>query len=192
MLSAEVRDADAHLARALRPQHGLKNLNDVQLSELLRVVDETLGKQKDAGSVATDLLRGFNDKLEMRAEFSTHVGLENLMTALLLPIEGSILDPACGAAMLLARAWAESEFNGVRLYGQEVVEGAWRLGYLHLRLQGAEFEMASGDTLRDDQFWALKADRVMVHPPFGQRLTSEVFSEDDPRWGAWRADSFDC
>ena len=181
-VSARVVGHNADLGRAMRPQHGLKKLSEGQLGMLVRVVDQALGEETDWAEVATTILREFNRKLGTRAEFSTHVGLEELMIGLLAPIEGSVLDPACGAAMLLARAWTERESDDVRLYGQEVTEGAWRLGYLHLHLQDAEFEMASGDTLRDDRFWSLKADRIAAHPPFGQRLSSDVLSGDDPRW----------
>ncbi|WP_420615957.1 N-6 DNA methylase [Candidatus Palauibacter sp.] len=181
-VSAKVADRDPDLGRALRPQHGLQQLSEGQFGNLVRHIDQALGDKTDCGQVATSILREFNRKLGTRAEFSTHVALEDLMTGLLLPIEGSVLDPACGAAMLLARAWAERESDDIRLYGQEVAEGSWRLGYLHLHLQEADFELASGDTLRDDRFWSLKANRIAAHPPFGQRPPSDAFSGDDPRW----------
>ena len=180
--STTVGRHDHNLGRALRPQHGLKDLSEEQVEVLLRVVDDTVQENNEWGRVATDILREFNRKLGKQAEFATHVGLENLMIGLLRPIDGSVLDPACGVGMLLARAWVERESDDVLLYGQEVAEGAWRLGYLHLRLLDASFQVASGDTLRDDRFWALKADRVVLHPPFGSRLSSDMFSGDDPRW----------
>lgn len=43
-----------------------------------------------------------------------------------------------------------------RLYGQELSEQSWRVGFLHLLLHDAAFEVVTGDTLIDDRHGAFR------------------------------------
>jgi len=104
------------------------------------------------------------------------------MMALLQPIEGTVYDPACGAAVFLASAWTRSSDTITQLYGQEINEQSWRLGFLHLLLQDATFELLTGDTLVDDRLWQLRADRIALDPPLGLNLRFVEHMKSDPRW----------
>jgi type I restriction enzyme M protein len=113
---------------------------------------------------------------------TTGSSLVDFMAALLEPIEGTVYDPACGTAMFLASVWKDHSDTITQLHGQEINQQSWRLGFLHLLLQNAPFQILTGDTMVDDRFWQLRADRIAVEPPIGHRLRSIEQMEGDPRW----------
>ena len=56
--------------------------------------------------------------------------------------------------------------------------------FLRLLLGGADFELELGDTLRDDIFWQLRADRIAIDPPIASAFQAAPRMGVDPRW-AW-------
>jgi hypothetical protein len=136
----------------------------------------------DWAAAATRLLYRYQEGAAgRRMGLATPESVTALMVGLLKPLARTVYDPACGLAMVLAEAWAHREGDDVLLVGQEVNEFAWRIGYLHLAIHGARFELATGDTLRDDRFRSLRADRVVLEAPLGQRLNRYELHPDE-RW----------
>ena len=170
-LPAEVREDDLRLAVA-------------------RLVDAP-SAHADWGSVATSMLRRYQDAAGPRGAFlATPESVTDLAIALLEPIRGTVYDPAAGLGMVLARAWKNRATDEVRIIGQEVNEFNWRLGYLHLAIAGASFEIATGDTLRDDRFRGLRAERILVDAPIGQKVdANDAWQDDRWRYGIPRSSS---
>jgi hypothetical protein len=178
-LTRELGYQNATLGRALSLD---SNVSDRELWVIVRQLDKLSVADADWGEVATSLLRRYQETAAARgAGFATSESLTRLLVALLSPIEGLIYDPAAGPAMVLAHAWRRRTGNDVQLLGQEIHERGWRLGYLHLGLTGASFELKTGDTLRDDRFRGLHADRIALDAPAGKRVDRYSLFGDE-RW----------
>jgi type I restriction enzyme M protein len=175
----EVSREEPELGRVLDLAMSIRDEHLWIVKAELRAVE---GGEVPWGSVATALLQYFYDTAGARGAFqATSPKLAELMLALLRPIKGTVYDPACGVAMVLTLAWNSRDDSRVRLVGQEVNEYNYRLGYLHLAANRAQFELASGDTLRDDRFRSQRADRIIVDAPFSQKLELPDVLWDD-RW----------
>jgi hypothetical protein len=112
---------------------------------------------------------------------STPRSLTSLMVRLLLPMDGVVYDPAAGHAMVLAEAARAAQGELAQVIGQEISEYSWRVGVLHLALCGLPSQLARGDTLLHDAFRGVRADRIILDPPLGQRLSAGDYVLD-PRW----------
>ena len=100
---------------------------------------------------------------------------------LLSPLSGTFYDPAFGMGTMLAAGWLDREGDDLTVCGQEVSFFAWKVTFLRLLLHGAKPDLRTGDTLLDDRFGTLKADRIALHPPWGIRGDSDPLLPDD-RW----------
>jgi type I restriction enzyme M protein len=180
---ASVGESDPELARALRFSSAVNRFDASDWQRLVSLVDQLHPQATDWRRASTALVEGFVERHGARGgEHSSGSSLVDVMTALLAPIEGVVYDPACGSAVFLAEAWRQNSEAITRLYGQEVNEHSWRLGFLHLLLQNADFELVTGDTLLDDRLWQLRADRIALEPPLGLHLRLVEQMEGDPRW----------
>lgn len=178
-----IGSSDPDLARALRLSSWVNRLRSAEWGDLIDIVSQLDPATTDWAKASTALLEGFVGRHGARGgEHSSGSSLVEVMTTVLEPIEGTVYDPACGSGVFLASAWRANPGAVNRLYGQEVNEYSWRLGFLHLLLQGADFELMTGDTLLDDQLWHLRADRIAVEPPLGVHLRFLEQMDDDPRW----------
>lgn len=97
----------------------------------------------------------------------THRGVAQLVIELLAPLTGTLYDPAFGMGTILASGWNMKKDDQLTICGQEVSVFCWQISFLRLLLHGAEPELRTGDTLLDDQFGLLKADRIAIEPPWG-------------------------
>ncbi|MEU6354705.1 N-6 DNA methylase [Streptomyces sp. NPDC047072] len=102
-----------------------------------------------------------------------------LMAALAGPAR-TVLDPACGTGTLLRAAAPAPDLE---LYAQDSAPELAALTALRLALHTrADVRGATGDTLREDAFPALRADAVLCHPPFNERNWGHDELAYDPRW----------
>ena len=180
---ASVGESDPELARALRFSSAVNRFDASDWQRLVSLVDQLDPQSTDWSQASRALVEGFVERHGAKGgEHSSGSSLVDVMTAVLAPIEGSVYDPACGSAVFLAEAWRQNRDAITRLYGQEINEHSWRLGFLHLLLQNADFELVTGDTLLDDRLWQLRADRIALEPPLGLHLRLGEQMEGDPRW----------
>ena len=56
--------------------------------------------------------------------------------------------------------------HNIAIYGQERYDGTLRLCKMNLALRDLSFDVRLGDSLLNDQFPDLKADYIVVNPPF--------------------------
>jgi type I restriction enzyme M protein len=122
-------------------------------------------------------------------EYFTPAPVARLLVEMLEPLEGRVLDPACGSCGLFVQSARFIEAHGGRpekisIYGQERNQATWRIGRMNLAIHGlsGEIKYTEGGSLLDDAFSNVKADFVMANPPFNQSEWSTPAILDDVRW----------
>jgi len=93
---------------------------------------------------------------------------------------GVVYDPATGVATTLLQI-AERSSAAVELFGQEINAGTAQVARQRAVLHDVELELVVGDTLRNDLFPSLRADVVVLEPPFGMRF-DDPSALADPRY----------
>ena len=175
----KMSDSEGMLGRALRAPPGI---NWEGVNAVVKPVESMLKATSDVGEIATHLLQRLYEAIgKAGGRFMTPAAIATLQLRLLQPIQGDVYDPASGAAISLGEAWRQRASDDIRLWGQDVNEQGWRLGFLHLSLCGADFTLETGDTLRDDRMRSLRAYRIVCDPPFGLDI-SKMDLQGDERW----------
>jgi len=103
-------------------------------------------------------------------EFFTPPSLVELIVAILQPVSGKLLDPACGAGGMFVHSASYSarrEGGTLSVYGQERVEETVRLCKMNLAVHGLGGSVLQGNSYYSDPFEAVgKFNYVMANPPF--------------------------
>lgn len=89
------------------------------------------------------------------------------------PPGGTLYDPACG----IAAALLESVSLGAkpsRVVGHDVSDQALRIAAQRAKLHEVDVELARTDVLQEDADPELRADTIILEPPFGVRLDSSA------------------
>lgn len=93
----------------------------------------------------------------------------------------TVFDPAAGEGGFLLAA-SRNAIPGVRLYGQEINESAWRIAQQRLLMHGLSATIVRGDSLANDQLPELRADVVYCDPPYGAVARWGEGVAADRRW----------
>lgn len=136
------------------------------LADLVDALDQVDGDRlAEALAMALDVERDVRG----RPLQTTSSPLALVMGSLARPAQSDVVfDPACGEGSLLL-ACAETAEGSVRLVGQEIDETAVVIARTRLLVAGhSDHRLAEPghDSLRDDQFPDLRADVVVIDPPF--------------------------
>ncbi|WP_049937228.1 type I restriction-modification system subunit M [Haloplanus natans] len=121
-------------------------------------------------------------------EFYTPKHVVELLVEILEPFEGRIFDPFCGSGGMFVQSHKFLERKGgdedqISIYGQEVNEATWRICKMNLYLRGIDGNIQRGDSIRDDKFGNLSADKIITNPPFNMsEWGKETVSDEDPRF----------
>ncbi|KFZ83915.1 SAM-dependent methyltransferase [Amycolatopsis sp. MJM2582] len=99
-----------------------------------------------------------------------------LMSRLIGPEPGVVLDPACGLGTLLLAS------GGTRLLGQVDDPATSCIAAHRLLLAEADMEMYGADALSMDSYEGVLADAVVCDPPFNEREWGYDELIGDPRW----------
>ncbi|WP_438965478.1 N-6 DNA methylase [Flavobacterium sp.] len=120
-------------------------------------------------------------------QFFTPGSIVRLMVEMIEPYEGKIFDSACGSGGMFVQSLKFLESHGgdkknIAIYGQERYDGTLRLCKMNLALRDLSFDVRLGDSLLQDKFPDLKADFIIVNPPFNvSQWHPEDLPENDPR-----------
>jgi len=121
-------------------------------------------------------------------EFYTPKHVVELLVEILEPFEGRIFDPFCGSGGMFVQSHKFLERKGgdesqVSVYGQEVNDATWRICKMNLYLRGIDGNIQLGDSIRNDRFPNLRADKIITNPPFNMsEWGKDTVSEDDSRF----------
>lgn len=176
----------------LYPRRVLEEFDDREISEIFDILGElSWDREKDIGSeliYAYEFLEryGFSQSPKQMGEFYTPRQVGKLIVKLLAPKGGSVYDPCCGSGTMLlcAADYMRERGKNFRLYGQEVVEHAWKTARMNLILRGMDADLGQmpADSIGQDIQPDLKANYVLGNPPFHWYGGNRKLSEDDRRW----------
>lgn len=149
------------------------------LVELVRVVDDL------PASTLSDVFEELLDQFRRSggkagSDWSSSPALVELLVESAGVIGNTVYDPAAGAGGSLLAA-AQRHDGRLLVTGQELNPRARRIGEQRLIVHGFEGIIAPGDSLRTEAFIDMRADTVLLHPPYGLAGRGEQFGYD-PRW----------
>ena len=111
-------------------------------------------------------------------ELYTPKCIVKLIAAMIEPYRGKIYDPCCGSGGMFVQSVKfveshEGNQKDLSIYGQENVGATYKLAKMNLAIRGIAGNLGdvAGDTFFKDQHPDLKADFIMVNPPFNQKDT---------------------
>jgi type I restriction enzyme M protein len=116
-------------------------------------------------------------------EYFTPSSIVKLLVTMLEPNNGIVYDPACGSGGMFIQSdiYCRNSHNLIFM-GQEQNELTIKLSRMNGILHGIYPEIKQGDTLLNDCFPDLKADKIISNPPFNMRdWGAEKIADDDPR-----------
>lgn len=165
------------------------------LGSLIDLVATVQFDAKDGGDVLGDVYEYFLGNFagaegKNAGEFYTTKPIVKVLVEVLAPHKGKIYDPACGAGGMFVSSKQFTVRHGgkasdVSIYGQERNPNTWKLAAMNLAIRGLDFNLgeSNGDTFLSDKHPTLKADYILMNPPFGKE---SEWPRDallkDPRW----------
>ncbi|MCB0811236.1 MAG: SAM-dependent DNA methyltransferase, partial [Flavobacteriales bacterium] len=122
-------------------------------------------------------------------EFFTPPSIVRLLTEVIEPFHGRILDPACGSGgMFVQSARFVSEHQGapgstLSVFGMEKEEATTALCRMNLAMHGLEGEIKQAISYYEDPHGATgRFDFVLANPPFNVNRVDKERIKDDPRF----------
>lgn len=123
-------------------------------------------------------------QIKLQGKFGAEAGFVGSRTSTLLailaaqsPKGGTLYDPACGISSALIRAvhfGAEPQ----EIFGQDISPTAIYASRLRAFLHGVDIKFFNSDVLREDALPNLKADTIILEPPFGLRFDTAMGLSD--------------
>ena len=174
------------------PKSEYRELDNDVLGQLLRTLNPEELKSATGdifGRIYEYFLTGFADlKAHDGGEFFTPVSLVQLITNVIEPDHGKVLDPACGSGGMFVQSahfvekMKQNPGDVLTFYGMEKNPTTIRLGKMNLAVHGLEGNIQKAITYYEDPHDGLwgKADYVMANPPFNvdevdeEKIKSEV------------------
>ncbi|MEY3499602.1 MAG: hypothetical protein RL308_1271 [Bacteroidota bacterium] len=153
-------------------------LDKKRLGELVDMIGNVGFNQK--GHSSKDLLgRVYEYFLGMFADaegkrggqFYTPESIVSLLVDMLEPYNGRIYDGCCGSGGMFVQSEKFLKAHGGRIgdiavYGQESNPTTYKLAKMNLAIRGIDAKIELGDTFHNDRHQDLKADYIIVNPPF--------------------------
>jgi hypothetical protein len=106
--------------------------------------------------------------------------VSQVLAAAAAKTSGVVYDPACGIGQAVINVWAQTN-KAATVVGHEIDQAAARVAKQRCYLRGIPASIRTADVLLDDPDPTLKADAVVVEPPFGMSWSTQR-SLADPRW----------
>ncbi len=120
-------------------------------------------------------------------QFFTPGCIVSLLVEMIEPLKGKIADLACGSGGMFVQSLKFINAHAgtkkdISIYGQERYDGTLRLAKMNLALRDLNFQLELGDSLLNDKLPDLKADYILMNPPFNvSQWHPDDLPENDPR-----------
>jgi len=190
----EIEKINGNLKGVLPKIYADPELNKTRLGELIDLIG-TIGFNQD-GHTAKDLLGQVYEYFlgqfadaegKKGGQFYTPSSIVKLLVEMLEPYEGRVYDGACGSGGMFVQSEKfvkehQGNIKNLSIYGQESNPTTLRLAKMNLAIRGIDAKIELGDTFMDDRHKDLKADFIMVNPPFNISDWSGERLREDSRW----------
>ena len=153
------------------------------------------GGRREASDILGQVYEYFLGKFanaegKLGGQFYTTPSIVKTLVEVLQPTKGRIYDPCCGSGGMFVQSERFVEAHGgklgeISIYGQESNPTTRRLCAMNLAIRGIDFNLGKthGDTFLQDQHKDLRADYVLMNPPFGKNASyPKKDLLDDVRW----------
>ncbi|MEG0108965.1 MAG: class I SAM-dependent DNA methyltransferase, partial [Lachnospiraceae bacterium] len=123
-------------------------------------------------------------------EFYTPSSIVKTIVAILKPFDNCrVYDPCCGSGGMFVQSVKFLQAHSgnrerISVYGQESNADTWKMAKMNMAIRGidADFGPYQADTFFNDLHKTLKADFIMVNPPFNLSNWGADKLQDDVRW----------
>ncbi|MBK6611764.1 MAG: SAM-dependent DNA methyltransferase [Sphingobacteriales bacterium] len=190
----EIEKINSNLKGVLPKIYADPELNKTRLGELIDLIG-TIGFNQE-GHAAKDLLGQVYEYFlgqfadaegKKGGQFYTPSSIVKLLVEMLEPYEGRVYDGACGSGGMFVQSEKfvkehQGNIKNLSIYGQESNPTTLRLAKMNLAIRGIDAKIELGDTFMDDKHKDLKADFIMVNPPFNISDWSGEQLREDSRW----------
>ena len=169
-------------------------LSKQRLGELIDLIG-TIGFRQDAhkaqdllGRVYEYFLGQFADAEGKKGgQFYTPASIVKLLVEMLEPFNGRVYDGCCGSGGMFVQSEKfvlnhQGNIKDLSIFGQESNPTTLRLARMNLAIRGIDAKLELGDTFLNDRHPDLKADFILVNPPFNVSDWSGEQLRDDARW----------
>lgn len=127
-------------------------------------------------------------------QFYTPKSIVQMMVEMLEPYKGRVFDPACGSGGMFVMSEKfvtehQGRLDDISIYGQESNQTTYRLCRMNLAIRGIDGSNVKWNTegsFLNDLHKDLKADFILMNPPFNDSDWSGELLENDARWGYGR------
>jgi len=185
-------ESDYDNLRGVLPKSEYQELDNDVLGQLLRTLDPDELKKVSGdvfGRIYEYFLTQFADlKAHDNGEFFTPISIVSLISNILEPEGGTVLDPACGSGGMFVQSARfvekrhENPSEKLTFRGLEKNATTIRLAKMNLAVHGLEGDIQKAITYYEDPHELLgKADFVMANPPFNVDEIDADKIKNDPR-----------
>jgi type I restriction enzyme M protein len=155
-------------------------------------VGDEAAKSKDLIGRVYEYFLGEFASLEGKkgGQFYTPKSIVQLMTEMLEPYKGRVFDPACGSGGMFVMSEKfvtehQGRLDDISIYGQESNQTTYRLCRMNLAIRGIDGSHVAWNnegSFQNDLHKDLKADFILMNPPFNDSDWSGELLENDARW----------
>ncbi|MBN2776532.1 MAG: SAM-dependent DNA methyltransferase [Bacteroidales bacterium] len=189
-----IEKENASLKGVLPKDYARPSLDKKRLGELVDLIGnigfrEEGHKSKDLlGRVYEYFLGQFADAEGKKGgQFYTPESIVKLLVEMLEPYSGRIYDGCCGSGGMFVQSEKFIDAHGgkigdIAVYGQESNPTTHRLCKMNLAIRGIDAKIELGDTFQNDKHKDLKADYILVNPPFNISDWGGEQLQDSPLW----------
>lgn len=188
----ETIEEDYEGLKGVLPTGEYSELDNDVLGQLLRTLNPEELKQASGdifGRIYEYFLTQFADlKAHDNGEFFTPISLVQMITNVIEPDHGEVLDPACGSGGMFVQSahfverLHKNPTETLTFYGVEKNATTIRLAKMNLAVHGLEGDIQKAITYYDDPHELVgKADFVMANPPFNVDEVDADKIKNDPR-----------
>lgn len=174
-------------------------LSKTTIASLLDKMNEVkldMANDKDLfGRIYEYFLKKFSmNEDRSKGEFYTPNTIVRLLCDLVEPYEGIVYDGACGSGGMFVNSmeFIEAHKGNSKLLtvvGQEANLTTLKLAKMNLAIRGINYDLGekAASTFTEDQHKDLKADYILMNPPFNYKNWYTKDLEKDPRWKGFDA-----
>lgn len=190
-----IEKENASLKGVLPKDYARPSLDKKRLGELVDLIGN-IGFRKEGhkskdllGRVYEYFLGQFADAEGKKGgQFYTPESIVKLLVEMLEPYSGRIYDGCCGSGGMFVQSEKFLDAHGgkigdIAVYGQESNPTTHRLCKMNLAIRGIDAKIELGDTFQNDKHKDLKADYILVNPPFNISDWGGEQLQDSPLWG---------